>query len=396
MRKVIIAGNFDFPTGNAAGKRVLGLGYIFRSLGYSVYYVGCLKQRSTKDILETKSSYEGFEYYCFNGNRDFKTIIDYKTAACEFERVTKTIGINDSDIVVLYGSPTISCWMKLVIRYLKKKKIKVLFDCVDWIERTGEKNIIKNIIKYLDINYRLRVLVKRCDGVICISTFLQDYYKRKRCTTIVIPPVGKMYISDFKECHHPIKLFYAGGISKGRPVNWSIEKDRLDLTISILFMLYKTNDNFVFDVYGITEDEYISAKPDHRMWIENELADVIHFHGRTSNEIVCEKLREADVMILNREITKVTTSGFPSKVAESLNNGIPVITNDTSDVSDYIINDKNGWVLSFEIDEAINYMSALFNNSNRITAVKRICNEESIFDYRIYVEPMKRFLTEIY
>ena len=173
--KILVVGNFAFPSGNAAGKRVLGLGYLLNEIGYDVFFAGCNLARKEDDILKTKNNYENFEYYCFHGNRGIKQICDVRGTFNEFKKVIEEIGINDTYMVVVYGSPVLAAWINKIIRFCRHNNIYVLFDCVDWIEKSGFDSKLKNLIKFIDTNYMKRVLACRCDGVIAISKYLYTY-----------------------------------------------------------------------------------------------------------------------------------------------------------------------------------------------------------------------------
>ena len=70
------------------------------------------------------------------------------------------------------------------------------------------------------------------------------------------------------------------------------------------------------------------------------------FHGKVSNLEARNKISKADFSILFRNVNKMTSAGFPTKVSESISCGTPVITNSTSDLEHYIINGKNGFLVN--------------------------------------------------
>lgn len=50
-------------------------------------------------------------------------------------------------MIVLYGSPVLAYWIRMVISFGRKNRIPVVFDCVDWIEKSGFDSRLKNILK---------------------------------------------------------------------------------------------------------------------------------------------------------------------------------------------------------------------------------------------------------
>ncbi|MGV8148985.1 MAG: hypothetical protein ACLKAK_10085 [Alkaliphilus sp.] len=65
MKKTVLyIGNFAFPLGNAAGKRVYANGKILKELGFEVIFIGTSKEIETFQTLEeTKREYDGFTHY---------------------------------------------------------------------------------------------------------------------------------------------------------------------------------------------------------------------------------------------------------------------------------------------------------------------------------------------
>ena len=95
------------------------------------------------------------------------------------------------------------------------------------------------------------------DGVIAISRYLYDYYK-KYTNTILVPPTvdltaGKWNRQRELSAGDKIKLVYAGSAGFG-------VKDRLD-TIAKAIVKFP---NMQFDVIGMTEGQYVSGMESYR------------------------------------------------------------------------------------------------------------------------------------
>ena len=50
---------------------------------------------------------------------------------------------------------------------------------------------------------------------------------------------------------------------------------------------------------------------------------------------------------------------FSTKIVESISNGVPVITNETSDICTYIKNSKNGIIINKDISTSIKILTQL-------------------------------------
>ena len=108
---------------------------------------------------------------------------------------------------------------------------------------------------------------------------------------------------------------------------------------------------------------------------------------------------KADYSIFIRPRRRSSDAGFPTKLAESMAVGTPVITNDTGDVGLYIKDGENGYLLSEgtadeltavlkEILKEGAYLRRLQRRNARRTA-------EQVFDYRGYRETMTKFIDEV-
>lgn len=396
-KTVLIAGNFDFPRGNAAGKRVLGLGYIYKDMGYNVVFAGCRNNRKTNKILDTKQVYEEFVCYNFNGSRSLRNICNVNRAFSELKEIINDIGLNEVGLIVLYGSPVLALWIQKVICFGRKNSIPVVFDCVDWIEKSGFDSGLKNAVKYIDTNFMKRYLACRCNGVIAISKYLYDYYTERGCKTVLIPPVGKMESEELQVKwdnqgeQSPVRIVYAGSMPIEHNMHKEDMKDRIDLSMEIMSKLHERNISFMFDIFGIEKEQYVDAIPEH-MQIVDDLSSKVRFHGKTSNDVVCQYISKANFTILNRTITKVTMAGFPSKVSESLLMGTPVITNATSNIVDYVKNGDNGWIVDFDTEVAATQIAVLIQDQNRIRRMKQNCIRECCFEFHLFEGMIKDFI----
>ena len=83
----------------------------------------------------------------------------------------------------------------------------------------------------------------------------------------------------------------------------------------------------------------------------------------------------------------MTTAGFPTKLSESIACGTPVITNDTSDIKNYIRNGKNGFLLELEsFDVLCNQLKEICSMSGAsLEKMKSYCRQDNSFDYHGFI-----------
>ncbi len=398
--KIYIIGNFSFPRGNASGSRVLSNGYLLRELGYEVEFIGLdNKLNSNSNILDTKQVYDGFIYYNLPYPIGMKGWIDYKK---RFEEVISVISQDKVHAVISYGSPTVSIFNKLLLDWCKKNDILNIADVVDWLGATSG-SLLHRIVKFLDTNYQKRYLNSKADGVITISKYLENYYKSKNCKTVVIPPLVnlKRYNHLEKIIAEPnndtkVKLVYVGVPFPldGRNVKKDSYKDRLDKVIDALYKVQ--NKDFVFDIYGLKEKEYLSVVKEHKE-ILHSLKEKVIFRGAIDNEKAIEKIAMADFSILFRDVNKMTSSGFPTKFVETISCGTPIITTKTSDLVDYLEEGVNGFFVEMndekKLTESLNEILEM--SKQHIALMKKKTFESKIFGYSNFTPRVQNFLEKI-
>lgn len=374
MRSLIIyTGNFAEPDNNAAGKRVYGNSLILESLGYDVLLLG----KTQDEHYSGKKKYTdhiSFESYPDYGRIKYKGYVAYLKKTIEEQKVKPAC-------IIRYGAPGLSVYDNEVLKLAHEKGIKVVADVVDWLSSDGG-NIIFNAVKNFDTYMEKAVYNNKSDGVIAISSYLGEYYKKRVKNVVVIPPIAPEYRENTAE-NEMVTIMYAGvpfriGL-KVKDVHKI--KDRLDIAIEALAEVYKGGfTNFRFKIFGITKEQYLVTFPEQEDII-NLTSDVIFFYGRRPMSEIQAELTKSDFSILLREVTRGTTAGFPTKVVESMSCGTPMITTKTSDLSNYIRNGENGFFVNIgNREELVNSLSRITSMSKKnIMNLKQICYADKAF-----------------
>ena len=123
------------------------------------------------------------------------------------------------------------------------------------------------------------------------------------------------------------------------------------------------------------------------------------FLGRIPQDMVPAYYQIADFSAIIREPTRKNMAGFPTKMAESMAAGCPVIASVFSDMTDYIEDGKNGIIVSDYSVEAIKegMKRILTLSSNQINDMKLYAKRcgESRFDYRNYIDKVNSFIMKL-
>ena len=132
---------------------------------------------------------------------------------------------------------------------------------------------------------------------------------------------------------------------------------------------------------------------------KHTFSDSIVFHGMIPQQYVSNYLKNADYSVLLRPNKRYAQAGFPTKFVESLNMGLPVVSNLTSDLKLYLKDGYNGFVIPDTSKESIlevfNIIANVDINSKfnirknaRITAINN-------FNYKLFTNQFVKFFKEI-
>jgi glycosyltransferase involved in cell wall biosynthesis len=383
---IIYYGHAEFPDKNALAHRVIANAKILEKIGYKVILIGGDRSLAMeKDILDTKSSVHSFDYYSYRYPQSFFEWLRHMTSISPVKRVCEQFP-GRVKYIIFTGIGFLNT-IKL-LNYGRKMKIAIISDTVDWFSRSNDRfpiSIIKNIDTFLNMHIA-KPLVK---NIICISSFLKSFYKKKHCNVLLLPSLidnndPKYNSHKYIPSEDNVKFFYAG--SPGT-------KERMDYVVRAVNELINEGFRVSLDICGISKDEFIKKYGIDTLFNEEK----IKFYGRLPNSICLKMIQESDFCTFAREVSLANSAGFPTKFSESLACGTPVVTTPTSDIKDHLKNGYNGFLA-----EDCSYESYL--NAMRLAAEtsledrKRMhifCKENRTLHYMNYVEQMKLFINEL-
>lgn len=377
MKRALYIGGFCMPDGNAAAQRVFGIAKILRECGYDVRFAGLTRAQK---IEPEYGGIDGFSYVNYPYPLSLLAWFRYLVGR---DYAIKEIKGYHPDLVILYNYPAFA--IEYIRSYCKKQNIKVLADITEWYEPQG--NIVFKTIKQYDTNRRMLKSHKRLDGLICISKYLYDYYKDSAAVVLQLPPLVDLAQSKWQQpledASTTFKLVYAG--SPG------MTKDRLDLIINVLAdTISKTCRNIQFNVIGITAEQYAN------LWGDKTHYPFVNFYGRIPHFEVIRHLLNADFQIFLRPKTLSNMAGFPTKFVESISSRTLPITNLSSNLSDYLVDGENGFVINSIEEQEINraLTEVLSKTPDEISRMRQTMQIDT-FDYRKYIDVFSNFLRQL-
>jgi glycosyltransferase involved in cell wall biosynthesis len=378
---IIYIGGYELPDKNAAAHRVLNNGKIFKNLGYDVVFIGISKEKKG-DIFKTYRKTQGFGGYSIPYPNSKKDWIKYLTDISEVVKVIENT--KDVKMLVCYNYQSFPLFK--LKGYCNKNSIKIIADCTEWYSTRGEK-LIYRLLKGFDTLFRMRFIQKKLDGIIVISSYLENYYK-DITNLLVLPPLvdkseEKWNIPMKVKKNKKIKFVYAGSPGK--------HKDKLSRIIKA-FSNLDIKNNYIIYLIGITKEEYL--KQEFREQNLKGIESNVEFLGRLSHKDSIQYLRRADYSIFVRDINRVSMAGFPTKFVESISTSTKVITNSSSDLQEYIYEGINGHLVNIEDGslESLLY-KILVKNEEEKNNIKNI--DSNTFDFRNYINKTNEFLEKL-
>lgn len=395
--RIIITGSFRFPDGDAAAARVLGIGQALQAAGYMVEFAGWEEKERHADLQpDGKHLYQGFHYTSQGDLRHtvlppIKRLIRYLFAGTNTLSWLRTNSLTDVKAIIAYHGG--SMFLLRLLWLCKRRKIPLLFDCTEWYNNKTLPGGRFGLAA-VDNEFRMRILNPIIAQGIVISSYLEDYYKRKKCKILRVPPLINT-LDNRWQVHNEVakysdklKIVYAGTPGK---------KDLLGVGLRAIDTLNRQGAMIELHIIGPSL-EAVARCIDDDWDLLGSLGPALHIHGRVSQSEVPRLIAAADFSMLLRPQLRYAQAGFSTKLVESLAAGVPVIANKTSDIHRFIRDGIEGILLEDHSEAAFMSglkramalspdMRALMRRNARLQAGTH-------FDFRNHVDNLSRFMQQ--
>lgn len=384
---IIYLGSFRLPNLDAAAPRVLNNARALRALGHNVSFISWGGKYRDEDLCND-GVYRIDEFnYIISGDLSVGGSLRNRLLTKLFrgQRSFKILkSLPTPDIIIIYNADY--SLSKKMIRYCKAKQIKLVNDITEWYA-SNELHLTDILPNYINMTRTQHNIANK----IVISSFLDNYYSRSN--NILVPPLcdpgdkkWQATIEDVRISHfNGITLIYAGTPAR---------KDCIHTVINAVNTLANDGHAIRFLILGTEREVYLRH---YKKYLSNTLLhENIIFLGRVSQDVIPAYYRKADFMVLLREPNRKCMAGFPTKFAESMTAGVPVITNATSDLSKYVINGKTGFLV-----DGYDYNNIIYTLENKVLTLchndinemkNRVKVSSNCFDWHSYIDKFKLFL----
>ena len=398
-RRIVYAGYFRFPEGNAAAARVLAIGKALRDSGHEVLFAGAQNEPRSQDRAEDgRCYYQGFEYQSMRetapeGASRLSRAMCYAGAG---RNTARWLGGRDpSSIVAVVIYNALTAYAGRIHQFCRRHDIPLVLDLTEWYEAPKQWRL-KSLVRKLDIDWTMQVLNVRARNVIAISSKLADFYRERGLNTIRIPPLVDLDEPRWaatalaSASNRPVRFVYAG--------RTFARKDSVGNLLAAFARLRQRGADAVLELCGLPREEVAASgpqAPEHIRELGNHL--VIHGHLPTPADAT-RVMQSADVLLLVKEPGPLAEAQFPTKLVEYLAVGRPVLLNLTSDIEHYVRDGEQAFVIPDNSPEAIvaGVTSALERRADlpRMALASRAC-AEAFFDYRQHVEGLASFFNSL-
>lgn len=392
MNKILYIGDFMFPEGEAYSTRALYFCRIFRELGIDVFVVGHGDNRE-KDATSNGFEYSEIQYSNIKSHsRNLKNrVFNYFNKSKEIDIIIKNLYQQQKFDAIFVGA-SFRKYMNPISSLTRQYNIPIIIDAVEWFDPS---NLPLGIFGpfYWDVNKSIKSDFVKAGNIICISSFFEDYYKNKGCNTIRVPTItdssDEKWIDKTENSNEKLIIAYFGSPGK---------KDYISNVI-VGFALNKEHlDKIELRIYGPSKEQ-VNSLLGAKSYVLDKLGTSIKIYGRLSYENVINEIHKVDFTVLLRPNKRYANAGFPTKFAESLMAGVPVLTNLTSDLNLYvkdgfegiIVKDCTPKAFSNALDKALTY------NKIKLNEMKQYSRQTAVnsFDYRIYIPIVKDFFAQL-
>lgn len=387
---IIYVGCFRLPNYDAAAPRVLNNARIMKMCGHEVRFLSWGgAYRESDRCGDGKYRIDGMEYIItdeLNGSVGFLGRLKESLTRGNYSlSQIKKMAIQP-DLIIMYNADR--RFALKMLKYCQGVGIKLANDITEWYAN-NEIHVYQILPNYLNMT----CVQKMVKNKIVISSSLNKYYNSSN--NIILPPLCDLSESKWSaivddERIRPfdgITLIYAGNPAR---------KDRVHTVINVVNKMAREGKSIRFLILGTTRESYLVRYSD--VIESKELHENILFLGRVSQDLIPSYYKKADFMVLLREPTRKNMMGFPTKFAESISSGIPVIANATSDISEYIVNGKTGFIVDDEKAESLEktLSSVLILSREQIEQMKQTTKDgKEFFYYARRKAEMDKFLNNL-
>lgn len=383
---IAYVGPFHYPDGGAAARRVLGMAESLDLAGFNVVIAS--GAGDVADAAPEMIAHGPGISHCLLGERvaeHWPRPLRRFRYAWMGGRTVQWLASRPIPpaAVVLYSGYT--PYLQRLLPWCRTSGIPLLFDAVEWYEPEHPWQYLTSPYQW-NIEWAMRRLIPKTEGVIAISRYLADYYLGRNMPVAVVPPTTSLIAPGEWQPGSRLRLCYAG--TPGY-------KDDLATVLRAVAMLAANGAPIHLTVAG--PDRSLLQK----MLGEHASGDLSWLHpaGSLSHREVMQLVGRSDFSVLARRPCRMSQAGFPTKFVESFASGTPVVANLTSDLHLHLRNGETGLLCAGHdvgsIMDALQRALALDEASRRAMRAACIQHAHSVFAPAVHAPALRDLIATV-
>lgn len=331
MKKVLIVGEFTFPSGTAAGVRMANFSRGFISAGCRVDVVplggvsGDLPEPS--EFLKV-SNPQATKWRLKNASwisRIRWLISTYiGTLVCLLRYLFDSSGERPS-VVILYGRSLMKLGPWLAYAKIAGARTALdLVECQDSFD--GKWGKLSPV--YWD--WRMgQVMMRWVDLVSCISSELRKYAtSRGARRTLLVPAIGSTQVREGgQSAFSALRILYVGAL---------VSKDAPEVLVGAFRQLSKVEAGFTLVIAGRYMQSESGRRHVEALRSIESLRGRLEFHDSPSDGDLRQIVSGCDILMLPRRRSYVEQCSFPTRTVEFLQSGKVIAATDWGDIGHYL------------------------------------------------------------
>ncbi len=376
---VLFTGLYGVPySKRAADVRLNSFAKLFKKIGCDVTILNKINPKN-RDITSTENSdYNIVEVKTLKLFYSIKLLLPLLSYISEIFAIFRLSSKKKIDLIHVYSGHFIDIiFYKLLSKLVSAK---VVYQYVEFRTAKGMRGPYHKINNYLVDNYALKFV----DGVINISTFLEDHVQKinKKLPTVKIPPICdfKYFKTVKKENESGDYLLFCGSTGY---------YDVIDLIINS----YKTSDLGKNNIKLIL---ILSGSLD-RVEKEIENDDNIEVLSNLEYEKLVSFYKGAKALLIPLRDTIEDTARFPNKICEYFASESIIITTNYGEVKYYFEDSKNSFVSeSFTVNDYAQKLNLVLSDEAVLSSIRKESMEtgRKYFDNYSYEDKLKEFVAK--
>ena len=377
---LLILTDKSYPYGSAYSSRVRHFVKAFHEIGYKITMIS-----ANLDIEEAKIfGVKDIEYISMNYPQNRITQLGIGVAY-KYKKVLEKFLKGKKYDAIFVNSITYA--LPVICELAKKYGVPIFVEKCEWYDKSSF--IFGKFNPYYR-EYIREINSVSPDGYVVISPFFEKYYTNKNFKTFLIPTILDISTiqADFHKCNKKICIAFSGSLGNG--------KEKINPMARALDKMGDGKKFFLFEFYGPTEQQLRKNIGDDALY--NRVACCFHINGKIPQKEVYSNIARADFTFFLREKRKSSDAGFPTKLAESMAVGTPVIANDTGSIGRYLINGENGFLIRDLSEDSLIYVlnSLKKIDNDKYLRMRKFARStaEKFFDYKTYLKELGCFFME--